>query len=41
MNVQYECVGMNATLKRIISPSVAPTLRVLSEQCYVAGQVYM
>ena len=31
MNVQYEWVGMNITLKRVISPSVAPTLRVYSE----------
>ena len=41
MNLQYEWVGMKVTLKRVISPSVAPMLQVLWEQGYVARKVYM
>ena len=41
MNVQYEWVGMNVTLKRVISPTVAPTLHVLLEQYHVMLKVHM
>ena len=34
-------VGMNVTLKRVLCPTVAPTLHKLLEQCHVALKLSM
>ena len=39
--LQYDWVGMNVTLERVLSRSVGPTVHVLLEQCHVALKVYM